>query len=120
MQESDLAAVGADLDKDFATNEYRRVVASDAAVKTRQPGALDDTIDTPWNDASDAPAELDALFALISEDRDLYRVSATGIQFLLRAGRTIRLQHPRFGLVDGREYVILGIAENVSIGMTQL
>lgn len=120
MAESDLAAVGLDLDADFATNEFRRVTASDASIQTRVPGAHDDAIDTVWNDADDAQAEVDDLHDLLGPRRDLYRVVATRVQFSIRPAQTIRLKHERFGLRDGKSFIVLGVTENTSTGRTTL
>lgn len=121
MQENELALLSVDpLNKDFATNEYRRVIVPDASVKVRQPGAFDDTVDTLWANAEDAQAEADEVFDLISADRDTYNIVASEIQFLVHVGNTVRVVYPRYQLDAGRDFVVLGIVENTTMGTTQL
>jgi hypothetical protein len=126
MTETDLAVSGTELDRDFATNEYRRVVASDTTVWNpatqtgKHPRARDLTIDTLWNDAADAQQEVDAMLALMKADRHLYLVTMRGQQFRMRVGNTVRLVHRRFGLAAGREMVVLGVTENTTTGFTDL
>jgi len=124
MSENDLAAVGAELDKDFATNEWRRVVAKDDAVWNptaqtgKHPRAKDLTIDSLWNDSADAQTEVDSLHSLVKADRNTYRVTCVGMHFRARVGETVRLIHPRFGLSAGKAMLILGVTENTSTGLT--
>lgn len=127
LRESDLTIPDdRDLDADFATNEYRRVVAEDSAVwdpdalTGRHPRARDLTLDTLWNDATDAQEEVDSLMDLIGATRDLYRVVCKRIQFRFRAGHTVRLVSDRFGLSGGRLCFVAGIAETTRSGITTL
>jgi hypothetical protein len=126
MRSSDLAASSLDLDADFAENEYRRVTANDDDVwdpdahTGKHPLARDVTLDTFWNDETDAQAEVDDLFALVSADRNLYRVLCRRIQFRYQVGQTVRVVHPRFGLSGGQLFVILGLVENTTTGQTEL
>jgi hypothetical protein len=126
MRSDDLTTSGLDLDADFAENEYRRVIAEDDTVwdpenqTGKHPLAQAVEIDTLWNDADDAQAEVDALFDLVSADRHVYRVSCRRIQFKSRVGQTLRLVHSRFGLAGGRLFFVVGIVENTTTEQTEL
>lgn len=121
MDEADLSiAEDIALDADFATNEWRRKVMSDDTVRVRNPSAEDKEVDSLFVHDHDAIHEAEELFNLYRYDRDFYRVTAARIQFRVRVGQTVKLKHPRFGLFDGRGFIVMTIAENTTLGTTEL
>jgi hypothetical protein len=119
LREDDLST-SADIDADFATAQFRRVTAEDATISTRRPLAAPVELDTLWDNSVDAQNEADDLLGLLGADRDLYRVTARNVQFKFRAGQTVQLKFARFGLDNGRDFIVLGIRENTRTQQTTL
>lgn len=121
MAEADLTIPDdRDIDADYAINEYRRVVVENAAVLGQNPSAKDLELDTLYTDVFYAQAEAEELFDFYSAERHIYRVTATHIAFRLRVGDSIILKYPRFGLYDGRGFLVTSVTENTLANVTQL
>ena len=126
MTENDIAVIHDELDRDFAINEWRRVVAKDDTVWNpttqtgKHPRAQDVNIDTMLGLETHAQAETNATLALIKADRHVYLVEAMGIQFRLAIGQTIKLVYSKFNLSTGRDMIVIGITENTTTGITTL
>lgn len=125
MTANDLAGVAA-ADVAYYTQEYRTASASDAAVKTDWPQALELTVTTLIVDAADATAEAQRLLDLFSvprqrmalrvprrvieQDEQMGTGGRAPVNFV--PGARITLQISRFGLDAGKTFVVLEAQEN--------
>jgi hypothetical protein len=107
--------------KAFAEKEWRTAIAKNGAVKDRHKLATELTFDTYLLNEADAQAEATRRLALHSVARDRFRVPVKS--FLVEQvdiGSIVALQMPRFGLATGKNFVVIGIAENFQTGITTL
>jgi hypothetical protein len=114
--QSDLAAGVTDLRKAFFTEEYRRVEASDAAIKTANALSPEMEFLTVLSNEADAAAEASRLLTLYKTRRDMYEVTVrvdASTAALLDLGKVVTLQLPRFGLNSGKLFLITGITTNM-------
>lgn len=94
--------------------ELRTVVAEDAALKERLPGAVELRVDTLLDSQADAEAEAARLLALFSVRRDRYRLTLPRRYFGgLGLGGVVRLTWDRFGLALGKLFSVIGEAVTV-------
>ena len=83
--------------------------ASDAAVTAESLLAQPLEKDTAFDDPADAAAERDRLLALLGARRQPFDVTVAlnAASEAVRTGSTIEIQHPRYGLANGRRVVVL-------------
>lgn len=114
------AAVPEDTRQRFG-REYEVASAEDAAVQTLHPLARDpDVAGTLLVSGADAAAEAARRLALFGVARRLYRVRATRRAWPLRAGQTVTLDYPRFGLAGGVDLLVLRVARRLDSRDTEL
>lgn len=122
MRKADLDQVNATASfKAFAEQEWRTAVAKNQAVKDRHKLATELTFDTYLLNEADAQTEANRRLGLHSVARDRLRVPVKS--FLVEQvdiGSIIALQMPRFGLGAGKNFAVIGIAENFQTGITTL
>lgn len=104
----------------FVQAEYRDEVAADTAVQTAHPLARDERRATLLVDQSDASAEAARLLALFAVDRDVYRVRLKTQPFQRELGETVEVTYPKYGLSQGKRFVILGMVEDAAINEVTL
>lgn len=112
------AAVSADRSS-FLAKEYRKTVASDAAVLTVYPTSPALTFKTLINTAANAGTERDRLLALYKVRRDMLQVSvradaATGA--LLVAGAVLKLALPRYAMTAGKAFLVVSVSAEYRTG----
>lgn len=117
---TEVSAAATDARKDFVSQEYRRATWEDAAILDDHPLAQDVTIDTLLADESDAQDEADRQGALLGPLVRPYEVIVRSKQFRLRAGQTVTLSYPRFGLDAGKDAIIVTLGENTTTQQTRL
>jgi hypothetical protein len=114
------AAVPQDLRQRYGL-EYDVAVASNAAIRTTHPLAGDpDVAGTLLVAQIAAAAEATRRLALFGVQRRVYRVRASRRAWPLRAGQTVRVQYPRFGLQAGADFLITRVARRLDSRMTEL
>ncbi len=101
----------------WVAEEYRRVVAEDAAVKTQWLLAGELEAETLITAAADAGAEAARLRDLYKVRRDIFDVAvpaaaAAGIELM----SVVRVTCPRYGLGAGRDFRLIGRALELSAG----
>src|SRR5690606_12886541 len=94
---------------------YRYATWADEAVKARRALAREWTTDTLLVSESDAQELADADGAFHGADIRPYRFRALGVQFRVRAGSTITVQHPRL-FPAGRDLFVSSVTEVVADG----
>jgi len=102
------------------TTEQRFAVSTDSEVRGRHQLARD--VETPglFDVEADALTEAARLQALHGVQRDRYRVQVERLLFQVFPGESVTLKHPRFGLANGRNFVVVGLEENTLTGTTVL
>jgi hypothetical protein len=97
---------------DLFTNEYSKVTASNAGIKTQFPLAVDtDLIPTLLANKSDATTEVSRRISLRSKKRFVYKVSTIAAPFTINIGDVVNLKHSRFGFAFGKECLVIGMEE---------
>lgn len=107
--------------KAFASEEWRTAVAEDSAVKDIHLLSPELTFDTYLIAEADAQAEAARLLALHGVRRDRFLVPvksylAEGVDL----NSVVTLKTSRFGLSEGRDFRVIGLAENLESGITTL
>lgn len=111
----DLAASVTDARRQFLTETERAVAASDVTVKVRHIDALDPApVATLYESSADADTLSAYLLALHKVDRQLFRVTVKRLGFLCDLGSIVRITYPRLGLSTGKNFVVVGIREEVT------
>lgn len=114
------AAVPQDLRQRYGL-EYDVAVASNAALRSTHPLAGDpDLAGTLLVTPAAAAAEAARRLALFGVPRRIYRLRASRRAWPLRAGQTVRLQYPRFGLAAGADFLITRVSRRLDSRMTEL
>jgi hypothetical protein len=99
---SDLAGAVSPTARQDLAEEYRIEEASDPAVRTVHLLA--------------GPR----LLELFSAERDLLRLKVKAQPFVLELGDTVTVRYPRYGLSDGRNFVIVGMVEDSAVNEVTL
>lgn len=114
------AAVPEDTRQRFG-REFDVAEASNATTRTTHPLARDpDLARTLLVLQSAAAAEATRRLALFGVQRRLFRARATRRGWPIRAGQTITLQYPRFGLADGVPLLVTRISRRLDSRTTEL
>lgn len=117
----ELASGVSDSDRDYFANEYRFTVVEDAALRTRNALARDVEFLSLLDGRTAAEAEAARQQALYGVRRERFRVMLARPRFRYFPNHTVRLQGVgRFGLSEGRDFVVVGMAEDLSRNETVL
>lgn len=114
--QNDLAATVAEARRSYFSNEYRRVEASDAAVKTANLLSPEIEFLTALSSETDANTEASRLLTLYKTRRDMYQVTVrvdSSLASILDLGKIVTLQLDRFGMSAGKLFLIIGIRNNL-------
>ena len=112
VQTSDLAPAVDPARRAFLGAEYRAQRAETASVKAKYLLAAEGSVDTALTEATDGANEASRRQALHGVARDFYDVTVKAeglIGIVLRLTSIVEIIHRRFGLSDGRLFVLLGI-----------
>lgn len=109
----DLAASVTDARRQFLTEPFQVVSASDAVVKTRHLEALDPPpIPTLYAQEADAQTLATHLKDLHSPDRRVFRATVKRLGYRIDLQSIARLTWSRFGLDGGKKFTVVGIRED--------
>lgn len=111
VQEDAPASVPADR-KGYLAQEYRRVEASDAAVKTANATSPELEFPTVLVSATDAAAEASRRLTIYKTRRDMLQVGVrvdSALASVLDLGKIVTLQLARYGLGAGKKFLVLGL-----------
>ena len=100
--------------------EYRQVVAQDDFVLQNYPNAREIIIDTALIEESDAQQEANDRFDRDKRVRDIHRVSLVDTILVYELGEVISLSFSRYGLNNGRNFIVLGYREDSSEKITEV
>ncbi|HIC80440.1 MAG TPA: hypothetical protein EYP07_05660 [Kiloniellaceae bacterium] len=115
-----LADAVAEEDKEFYSTPARLAAASDDGVLTKHRLALDVEVPALFAFQSDAENEAERLLALHSQPRDVYTLGLVDSVFQFEIGDALTLALGRFGLDQGRPFVVLSVEENAARNETLL
>lgn len=114
------AAVAEDVRQRLGS-EWDVIEASSASTKTLHPLATDPGVEgTLMTLSADARSEAARRLAMFGVPAKRLRISAFRRAWTLRAGDTVRVTHPRFGLSGSRDLLVLGVSRRVSSRDTEL
>ena len=109
--------------KAFLESEYRWVIRQDASIAlAHRTSSSAPARRSLFNEQADAEDEADRLAALYSFGRSMYRVvvRSPAALFRIRTGETVRLQHSRFNLTQGRNFVVIAAHDDLATKTTEL
>jgi hypothetical protein len=113
MSADRVAGAVTDSRKLFLSEEYRFKDDIDGAVKTRHPINTEREVLALLSGAAAASSEAARQQALFGADRDYYNVKVGNPTYQLNVGDVVKLIHTRFGLENGRAFMVVGFSENV-------
>lgn len=103
--------------------EYRYVSSDETLgqdIKTAYPQAREIEILTNIDDETDAQSECDRLLNLYGRHRKIWQYTETRNLFKISVCQSVRVTHNRLGFEDGRNVVVIGIAESAGSRRTLL
>jgi len=106
--------------QEFVSSSSRWVVAQDTTIKTAHPLAQETAYESGFDALSDAQTHANLLKSLYGTKRDVYTVTVVNQKFQRRIGETLTLKSSRFGLAAGRDFIIIGVAEDATKPVTTL
>jgi hypothetical protein len=97
----------------FAAVEFRKATVEDSTVKTNEPLATEFQLQTPFASESPAANLASHLLNLRKTNRgDWVVLVKEGMNFTI--GETITLRHRRFGLLNGKNFIVKRIRRDLS------
>lgn len=121
VQNLDTLAASATSDqKSFAINEYRNLVLENRTVRGQTLNDNELVFNSYLINESDAQDYLDRLARIYQENRKVYKLKVTDLLFKVYIGDTIKIRYPRFGLENGKNFIITSIAEDAQENETEI
>lgn len=121
LSRSDLDTATTDGFKAFAGEEWRMAVAQAPSVKAAHRLSPELTFDSYFINEADAQDEADRRLGLHAVRRDRLQVPVKSfVVEQVDLGTVVRLQLDRFGLDAGKPFMVIGIGEKFSTGVTTL
>ncbi|MFZ5669136.1 MAG: hypothetical protein ACOY4K_06555 [Pseudomonadota bacterium] len=117
VQTSDLAGAVDPARRAFLGSEYRAQRAEDPTVKAQFLLSAEASVNTLLTEAADAANEAARRLALHKVPRDFYDVTVNGDLLIganLRLTSVVELTHSRFGLQNGRLFLVLGLRHELA------
>ncbi len=114
--QNDLTAVVTDARKSYLSEEYRRVEASDATIKTANLTSPELEFLTVLTSATDATSEANRRLTIYKVRRDMYQLTIrvdASLAASLDIGKIVTMQINRFGMNDGKQFLIIGVRTNM-------
>jgi hypothetical protein len=121
--QKDLAATIAQTYKNERSEQYRKTVANDSAIKTQWPRAVELEFETVLLSATNAAAEATRRLNLYKVRRDTLSVRArlsNALAALIDIGSTVVLALPRFGMSAGKPFIVTGIRTDLRNNIFEL
>jgi hypothetical protein len=120
MTDSQLAGAVSESDRAFLAQEWRQAKATNNDVLIAWQKSNPITVDSIFDEESDAAAEASRLLVMFGGARSLYRVRCKVKPLSLDIGQTITITHPRYGLAAGKALRIVRIAEDLYTNEVEL
>lgn len=121
--QKDLASTVSQTYKNERSEEYRKTVANDSAVKTQWPRAVELEFKTVLLSATNAASEATRRLNLYKVRRDTLSVRARlsdTIASTIDIGSTVVLALPRFGMSAGKPFIVTGIRTDLRNNIFEL
>lgn len=116
----DLAAATTTAQKEFAIEEYRKLITQDSITRGRTLIQREVSFNTSLTLELDANDYLDRLIRIYQTKRNVYRFTTYNLLFKVFVGDTITIKYPRYGLENGKDFVIVSISEDAEDNQTTL
>jgi len=121
VQTKDDLASGASIDRQtFVSEQYRQIIDESRVTRTLTASLNEKTFDSLLSNQSDALIQMGRIKNIFRVRRDVYRLKATALFFKVFIGDVISLKINRFGLNDGKNFIVTGIEEDAETGQTTL
>ena len=128
MGENDLSGNVSLLTASQCKTDYSYVEATDSTVKTQWPYATEMTVQTLLSDPTEAAAEASRLLTMFSTRRDMFKFIVPGYVFKAQSANPRRfvpgwvatITHSRFGLLAGKDFIILSMQQNLDTDMVEM
>ncbi len=105
----DLDVTVTDTMRQTLAEPYSIVTASSSTLQVRHPMAFDPPVlVTQLADKTEAQAVADALQALFGVEREIIRISVKRIGMTINLGDCVNVTYPRFGLSNGKNFIVIG------------
>lgn len=124
VQDKNALATGlSDETREYYSREYRSVTLENPPIRTQYPEAVELTFDTLLTKEADAIDLANHFQDLYGVQRAVYRVTI-GIQCycgsLVDLGDVVKIIHPRYGLQNGKQFIIIGMQYNAKKSEVEL
>lgn len=117
----DLAGAVTDENKILYGNEFRYIKNEDITIRDEEFLLSDElTVDSLFDETTDAETEGSRRFDLYKIKRDLYQIDTNQPPLTHQLGDKILITHSRLGLSSGKRFVVVGINEDGERNNTQL
>ncbi len=118
--QSEIATGASDAYRDFAQQEYRKVVIEDRNVRTKSNISIEQNFNTLIVNEADAIVQATRIAELYNQKRTLYKVLAKDVFFRIQIGNTVTVILNRFGLDAGKDFLIVGVSYDAETNLTEL
>lgn len=115
QSEDSLALALTDAEKALYSREYRHTVKENTAILDQFPEAVELEFNTLLTEKRDAEDLADRLMTLYGVKREMFSLVANydvTVNEAIDLGDTVTVTHPRYGLENGKDFVITGIRYN--------
>lgn len=93
------------------TSEDKQVIIEDTNLKT--PLSVIRDIESLYILEDSAEAEANRQFDLFSQKRDVYEIVTKNLNFQIKLGDNVSVAYNRFGLEQGRDFLVIGYRESI-------
>jgi len=105
--------------RQFLAEALRVTAAADGTVAIRHLQALDPApLPSLFENLADADTLAAHLLALHAPDRRIFRVTVKRLGYRLDLGQFTRLTYPKFGLVNGQTFTVIGLRDDATADET--
>lgn len=116
----DLASATTTAHQTFVSESYRSIVSETRNVRTLSPLSSERLFISFLVNQSDALNEVERLGRIYKTQRKIYKVVVLGVLFRTFIGSVIELKINRFGLSEGKNFIITAMSEDAESGQTTL
>lgn len=118
--QNEIATGASDAYRDFAQQEYRKIVIEDRNIRTQSAVSIEQNFNTLIVNEADAIIQAQRIAELFNKKRTLYKVSAKDVFFRLKIGDSVTVILNRFGLDSGKDFLIVGLSYDAETNLTEL
>lgn len=118
--QNEIATAASEEYRDFAQEEFRKIILETSAIKTVSASSVEKSFNTLILNQADALDLSSKIKTLFGARRKLYTVSIKSIYSTLEIGDTITLKVNRFNLDNGQDFLVVGIGRDVETNTIEL